>query len=403
MTNEKRRMGADLLEAGKETGKRIRLFFVKSGMDMPFLIILLLILAVGLVSLYSASYAYAYYYHDNSYMYISRQLVIALIGVGVMLAVSTVDYHILKKFTFPVLAIAIILLVVVLFIPSQSGIRRWIPLPVVGQFQPSEVAKFALILVFAHLMSLNYKKMKTFTVGFLPYLIIMMIIAGLVFIEPHLSGTILLLSIGLIMMYVGGTRIGYLLGLIGLGVAAVLVLVFVMGYEQDRIAVWQDPIGVYEGDIVFPDGQSGRDAAWQTVQSLYAIGSGGFMGQGLGNSRQKHLFLPEPHNDFIFSVVCEELGFVGALAVIILFGLLVWRGFVIGMKAPDKFGSLLAIGLTAQIGMQVALNLAVVTNTIPNTGISLPFFSYGGTSLLMLLAQMGIVLSISRHTKKEGQ
>lgn len=402
MTREKRAIGADLLETGQKTRNRIRLFFVKSGMDMPFLIILLLILAVGLVSLYSASYAYAYYYHENSYMYITRQLLVALGGVALMLFVSTFDYHILKKFAFPVLGISILLLVIVLFLPSQSGIHRWIPIPIIGQFQPSEVAKFGQILVFAHLMSLNYKKMKTFTVGFLPYLGIMGIICGLVFIEPHLSCTILLLSIGLIMMYVGGTRLIYLVGLIGLGAVAIFVMIFVMGYEQDRIAVWQDPIGVYESDIVFPDGQTGRDAAWQTVQSLYAIGSGGFMGQGLGNSRQKHLFLPEPHNDFIFSVVCEELGFVGALAVIILFALLVWRGFVIGMKAPDKFGSLLAIGLTAQIGMQVALNLAVVTNTIPNTGISLPFFSYGGTSLLMLLAQMGVVLSISRHTKKEG-
>ena len=212
------------------------------------------------------------------------------------------------------------------------------------------------------------------------------------FLEPHLSGTILLLAIGMVMMYVGGTRLLYLLLTLGGGIGAVIYMVFVKGYEQDRINVWLHPFEAYSTD---------RDAAWQTIQSLYAIGSGGFMGQGLGKSRQKHLFLPEPHNDFIFSVVCEELGFVGAVLVIVLFGLLVWRGFTIGMKSPDKFGSMLAIGLTVQVGVQVLLNMAVVTNTIPNTGISLPFFSYGGTSLVMLLAQMGVVLSVSRGVNTE--
>ena len=220
-------------------------------------------------------------------------------------------------------------------------------------------------------------------------------VCGLVFLEPHLSGTILLMAIGLIMMYVGGTRKAFLASLVLAGVAVVFFMVFVGGYEQDRIAVWQDPIGVNEKD---PGGD-----AWQTVQSLYAIGSGGLMGQGLGNSRQKHLFLPEPHNDFIFSVICEELGLIGAVLVIALFGLLVWRGFVIGMKAKDKFGSMLAIGLTAQVGVQALLNMAVVTNTVPNTGISLPFFSYGGTSLVMLLAQMGVVLAVSRQSRDKAE
>ena len=206
----------------------------------------------------------------------------------------------------------------------------------------------------------------------------------------------LLLFIGLVLMYVGGTRLVYLLITIGGGGAAAAFLIFFKGYERERIDVWLDPFAV------FSSGKAGKDMAWQTVQSLYAIGSGGLMGQGLGNSRQKHLFLPEPQNDFIFAIVCEELGFIGAVIIIVLFALLVWRGFMIGMKAPDKFGSMLAIGLTAQVGIQVVFNMAVVTNTIPNTGISLPFFSYGGTSLVMLLAQMGIVLSISRQMKKSG-
>ena len=381
---------------------KFRLFSVSNGFDMPFFLILMLVLVVGLVCLYSASYAYSYYQNNgDSYYFIKRQIIFAVLGVGIMLVASTIDYHIYHKFAIPLMIVSIILLVVALFIPSKTGIHRWIPVPVIGQFQPSEVAKFALILLFAHLISINHKKMKTFTIGFLPFIIMLGLVCGLVFLEPHLSGTMLLLAIGLVMMYVGGTRYGYLLAVIGLGVAAVVYMVFFKGYEQERMDVWVDPLGVYNSDVVYEGNITGRDAAWQTVQSLYAIGSGGLMGQGLGNSRQKHLFLPEPQNDFIFSVICEELGLVGAILVIVLFGLLVWRGFMIGMKASDKFGSLLAIGLTAQIGIQAALNMAVVTNTIPNTGISLPFFSYGGTSLVMLLAQMGVVLSVSRNVKME--
>lgn len=370
-------------------------FYGKTGFDVPFLIILLLVLAVGLVCLYSASYAYAYYHEDgDSYYYIRRQMIFAVGGLVAMFVASFVNYQKWHWFAIPLIGISALLLIIVLAMPAENGIHRWIRLAGV-QFQPSEVAKFSLILLFAHLISLNHKRMHTFKSGFLPFLGILGVICLLVFLEPHLSGTILLLAIGLIMMWVGGTRPVYLAGLVGLGIAAVLLMVFVLGYEQDRIAVWQDPLAVEAAD---PGG-----SAWQTVQSLYAIGSGGLMGQGLGNGRQKHLFLPEPHNDFIFSVVCEELGLVGAVLVIVLFGLLVWRGFVIGMRARDKFGSMLAIGLTAQVGIQALLNIAVVTNTIPNTGISLPFFSYGGTSLLMLMMQMGVVLAVSRQSRDKAQ
>jgi len=178
-------------------------------------------------------------------------------------------------------------------------------------------------------------------------------------------------------------------------------MVVVMGYEQDRIAVWLHPLESFANEITFEDGVSGRDHAWQTVQSLYAIGSGGILGQGPGNSRQKHLFLPEPQNDFIFAIFCEEMGLIGAVLVLILFALLVLRGLKIALRAPDKFGCMLAFGLTLQIGIQVALNVAVVSNLLPNTGISLPFFSYGGTSILMLMAQMGVVLSVSRQARME--
>ena len=376
--------------ASDKPKRKWHIFSLANGFDMPFLIILLLILVVGLICQYSASYPYAYYWSDgDSYFYIRKQVMFALLGVAAMLIISTVDYHILHYFAIPAMVISWVLLVIVLF--SGSDVRRWIRLPGI-QFQPSEIAKFALILLFAHLISLNHKKMKTFTRGYLPFILILGITCGLVVIEPHLSGTMLLLAIGLIMMYVGGTRLVYLLGTMGLGIGAVVYMVVFRGYEQDRINVWLHPFEAYAAN---------RDEAWQTIQSLYAIGSGGLMGQGLGNSRQKHMFLPEPHNDFIFAVVCEEMGFIGAVLVILLFALLVWRGITIGMKSPDKFGALLAIGLTAQVGVQVILNIAVVSNTIPNTGISLPFFSYGGTSLVMLLAQMGVVLAISRHSRAE--
>ena len=203
------------------------------------------------------------------------------------------------------------------------------------------------------------------------------------------------------MLFIGGTRVWYLGGTLLLGLAGILFMVLVLGYEQDRISVWLHPLESFANEIEFADGLSGRDHAWQTVQSLYAIGSGGLLGQGPGNSRQKHLFLPEPQNDFIFSVFCEEMGLIGAALVLLLFALLMWRGFKIAMKAPDKFGCMLALGLTLQIGIQVAINVAVVSNLLPNTGISLPFFSYGGTSILMLMAQMGVVLSVSRQSKME--
>jgi cell division protein FtsW len=396
---EKTTAGApeNALQPHKEN--RFKLFRT-TGFDMPFFILLILVLAVGLVCLFSASFAYSYYRNGgDSYYYIKRQLIFAVIGLGAMFAVSFVDYHFLKRFAFAALFVSWGLLVLVLLLPRIQNVHRWIRVAGI-QFQPSEIAKFSIILLFSYLIAEHQNSMKRFKKGFLPLIGILGITCGLVFVEPHLSGTILLLAIGLVMMFIGGTRLLHLGGTIGLGCVAALVLVLVMGYEQDRIQVWLDPLGVYTSDMVFASGQSGRDAAWQTVQSLYAIGSGGLMGEGLGNSRQKHSFLPEPQNDFIFAIVCEELGFIGALLIIVLFALLVWRGFYIGMRAPDKFGSLLAIGLTAQVGIQVVFNLAVVTNTFPNTGISLPFFSYGGTSLVMLLMQMGVVLSVSRQTKQ---
>ena len=379
-----------------------RFFNLTSGFDMPFFILLMIVLVVGLATLYSASHVYAFNYQDgDSYFYIRKQLLWVAIGIVGMLIVSMIDYHVLHKFAWIIWGISLVLLIAALILPSSTGVHRWIRIPGLGQFQPSELAKFALVLLFAHLISLNHKKMKTFAKGFLPLFALLGVTCALVIIEPHLSGTLLIGLLGFAMMYIGGVRIGWLLSVIGIGVVGVVFMVAVLGYEQDRILVWLHPLESYANEITFADGMSGKDHAWQTIQSLYAIGSGGLLGLGPGDSRQKHLFLPEPQNDFIFSVFCEEMGFVGAVLVLVLFALLVWRGFVIGMRSPDKFGCMLAIGLTLQIGLQVAINIAVVSNLMPNTGISLPFFSYGGTSILMLMLQMGVVLSISRQARME--
>lgn len=353
----------------------------------------MILLMIGLVMMFSASYAYAYYYENqDSFYFIKKQAVFAVLGLVVMFVMSRIDYHWLHRLAYPVLAVSYALLILVLLLPASNskGIKRWIVLGPIN-FQPSEIAKFAVVLVFAHLISKYYGKMKSFKYGVLPYLLILGSIAFLMIKEPHVSGTVLILLIGFILMLVGGTPMKWFVGLAGIAGAgvAVVVLTQVVSYAKNRLTYWLDP----NSD---PTGQG-----WQTLQSLYGIGSGGLMGLGLGNSRQKYLYISEPQNDFIFAIVCEELGFIGATLVILLFLLLVWRGFVIAMRSPDKFGAMLAVGCTTQVGLQALLNIAVVTNTIPNTGISLPFFSYGGTSLVMLLFEMGIVLSVSRFSSVE--
>ena len=389
--------------AQEKNGSQLRrkFFNLATGFDMHFFVLLMIVLIVGLATLYSASHVYAFNYNDgDSFFYIRKQAAFAAAGLVLMLGISMVDYHVLHRFALPIWLVSLGLLVAAYLMPSETGIRRWVQIGPIS-FQPSEIAKFALVLLLAHYISLNYKKMKKFTTGFVFPILAVAITCGLVVIEPHLSGTLLIAILGFAMLFIGGTRVWYLGGTILLGFAGVLFMVMVLGYEQDRIAVWLHPLESFANEITFADGLSGRDHAWQTVQSLYAIGSGGLLGQGPGNSRQKHLFLPEPQNDFIFSVFCEEMGLVGAVLVLVLFALLMWRGFKIAMKAPDKFGCMLALGLTLQIGIQVAINVAVVSNLLPNTGISLPFFSYGGTSILMLMAQMGVVLSVSRQSKME--
>ncbi len=360
----------------------------KGAIDYTFLVLVLLLLTLGLVMMFSASYAYAYYYYGNGYYHITRQLVFAAMGVSAMLAIPLFDYHILRRFAWPLLGVTTLLLIIVLFLPKMKGVRRWINLGFTT-IQPSEIAKFAIVLVFAHIIATNYNKMKSFKYGILPFAAILGVVVILLMLEPHLSGTVLVCMIAAIMMFVGGSNVKWFLFggavlVVGIGVAATIPQI--IAYATDRFQYWLDP---------FSDPQG---LGFQTLQSLYAIASGGLLGVGVGQSRQKYLYLPEPQNDFVYAIVCEELGFVGAVLIIVLFALLVWRGFVIAARCRDRFGAMLVVGLTSQVGIQAMLNIAVVTNTIPNTGISLPFFSYGGTALTMLLAEMGVILAVSRQT-----
>lgn len=372
-----------------------KLFSLGYGLDMPMLIFILVLLAIGLVMLFSASYAYAYFNEDgNSYYYISRQATFAVSGVIAMLAISLFDYHHFHKLALPLFVVSVVFLLIVLIFrggsiaPEEGEAARWLVLGPIN-FQPSEIAKFSLIVMFAHLISQRIQDMGTFRHGVVPFIAIMGLFGALIMMENHLSATLIILILGAVMMFIGGTKARYFIfggSAMVLGIGAYVLSKG--GYQMERITGWLDPF-------------HSTANTWQTVQSLYAIGSGGFLGVGLGQSRQKYLYLPEPQNDFIFAIVCEELGFVGALIIIILFSLLIWRGIYISIHAKDKFGMMLGLGITFQIGLQTVLNICVVTNTIPNTGISLPFFSYGGTALLMLLGEMGILLNISRTSNVE--
>ncbi len=377
------------MAAEKKKEGKLRIWNNTGKVDITFLSLVLILLTIGLIMLFSASYVFSYTYYEDSFRFIFQQAKYAAGGLLLMFVTANIDYHIYRKFTWLVLAVSIGLLAFLLAVPpmvSGMDVKRWIAIGGFS-FQPSEIAKFAIILVFSHLIASNYKLMGKFK--FIALLVgILGIVCGLVVAEPHISATLLIGTIGLIIMIVGGLNWKYIVGGLtvgGVGVVA-LLLSGVIGYSSSRIQYWLDPWSDASGK------------GYQTIQSLLAIGSGGIMGRGLGNSRQKFLWVPEPHNDFIFSIVCEELGLIGAIIIILLFCALVWRGFTIALKAPDKFGCLMAVGLTFQVGLQAILNIFVVTNTIPNTGISLPFFSYGGTSLILLLAQMGMVLSISRQS-----
>jgi len=371
--------------------------FAEKGtrVDMPVLLITLTLLAFGLVMLYSASYVVGIYRFDgDSLHYIKDQVIFAAVGIGLMTFAASLDYHILRRYSVTFLIVVYILLVVVLFMPEIKGTTRWIIIPRIGSFQPSEFAKFAVILMFANMIEKNYNRMKTFRYGIVPYVSLLGSVVALFYLEPHMSAIVITCFIGVIMMFVGGVDIKWFIMAVLVMVAAIVITYItfpeIMDHVQPRIDAWLNP----ESDL--------QGKGYQTYQSILAIGSGGLFGLGLGNGRQKHLHLPEPQNDFIFSVVCEELGFFGGMMVIILFVALFLRSIYIATRAKDKFGAMLVVGISTQIAIQAFFNIAVATGTIPNTGISLPFFSEGGTSLMMLLAEMGVVLSVSRYANLDN-
>jgi Bacterial cell division membrane protein len=368
-------------------------YFLVGSIDIPFLGLTIALLTIGLIMLFSASYPYAYYYKDSSYYYFIRQLIFAVGGLVGMFFFSKLNYKVLKALYKVIFFVTIGFLIVVLFYHTDFGdFKRWIP---IGPFtfQPSDLAKFTIILSLSVYINDHYRKMNSLKYGIAIPVGIILIFCGLIYLEHHLSCTILMFLIGATLMFAGGTNWKlFAFGLAIIALVGFLVVSFpnlIENYAGARIEAWLDK----DFD---PTG-----ARWQTNNSLYAIGSGGFFGTGLGNSKQKYLYVSEPQNDFIFSIVCEELGFFGAAVIILLFAALVVRGLIIASRCKDKFGSLLVIGVVAQIGLQVVFNILVITDTLPNTGIALPFFSYGGTAIFMLLLEIGVVLSVSRKTNQQ--
>lgn len=377
---------------GQSRGQGVRPL-AAGRMDLPFLLLTLLLTIMGLVMLFSASFPSANYESGDPAYYLKRQGLFALLGLAAMLAMARMDYHRLRGMTKILMYVSVFLLALVL-VPgvgiTQNGATRWLGKAGVLTFQPSEIAKLAIIVYFADSISKKKNLMENFKYGVRPYILILGFFAGLMLLEPHLSGTILIVGTGIVLMIVGGLDKRWIIGGIS-GVAAVgliyvkLVEAGIISYGADRIRMWEDPW------------IDALDEGYQMCQSLIAIGSGGLTGVGLGKGRQKFLYLPEEHNDFIFAVVCEELGLIGATLVMLVFALLILRGFWIALQARDRFGALLVVGVMTQISLQTFLNIAVVSGLVPATGISLPFFSYGGTALALQLFEMGIVLSVSRQ------
>ncbi len=383
--------------------------------DKPLFVIVIVLVVVGLVMMSSASYAYSYSHYGNSMKIINKQVIATIIGIIFMLLISTIHPGILKgKWSYILWIISIVLLVVVRILPGKKGVHRWIGVGSLS-FQPSEIAKFTAILVCATYIAYHYKEInvitykkhstkqkaarskrfrywyglgRNFQTAVWPFMWRIAPILVLLVLEPHLSCTIIVLLIAGTQMLLGGTRKEYFLTLLAFAAVGIYLIVFlgIVPYGRTRVETWLDPFADAKGN------------GWQNVQSLYAISSGGIFGAGFGNSRQKYMYIAEPQNDFIFSVVCEEVGLVGAIIIILIFVAFIWRGFSLSVANPDRFQKFVGIGITSQVGYQMMLNIAVVTNMVPNTGISLPFFSSGGTSILMLLAEIGVLLAISRES-----
>lgn len=362
------------------------------GIDISLFITLMIMLAFGLIMVFSASAPSAFYEEGNQLYYIKKQLVWTAIGLVAMFLISNVNYKLVKKYAGLFCAATFVLMVLVILMGvTGGGAQRWIKIGGIT-LQPSEIAKFALILLFAKKLSEQpQKRLRHFSGGLTPYLFLIAVFCGAMVLQDHLSAAIITAATLIVMLAVAGADLKQLFVLMIVGVAIAIPLVFFEGYRANRIKAYLDPFA-YKDSI-----------GWQIVEGLYAIGSGGIFGRGLGQSRQKFLYVPEAHNDYIYAILCEELGLMGAIIVMVLFAVFITRCIKIALAAPDKFSSLSVFGITTLIGFQYIINIGVVTGVIPNTGMQLPFFSAGGSSLVFMLAAMGFVFNVSRYVKKEEE
>ena len=344
--------------------------FLNNPMDFTLLITIILLLGIGLIMLLSASSPSALAETGDSYRYFTRQLFFGVLGVIAMFAISKIDYRFYQKFYKHAWWISILLLGAVLAFGTESnGAQRWIYIGELS-FQPSEIVKFLMIVFYAGILVKNRYDLPKIGKGFVKHFAMVLPIIGLLLLQPHFSASIVILGIISIMMIVAGCKFKHFLGAGSFLIPVIIVLVIVEPYRLQRVLTFLDPW------------QDATGTGWQVIQSLYAIGSGGLFGVGLGESKQKYLYIPEPHNDFIFSIIGEELGFLGCALILILFAIFIWRGSLIAMKSPDMFGSLMAVGITSLIAIQVIINIAVVTSSMPATGMPLPFFSYRWYSII---------------------
>ena len=375
--------------AKKKTKKNFS-SFVNNPIDFTLIIVIFLLLSIGLVMVLSASSPSALAQSGNSYAFFSKQLFFAILGIIAMFFISKIDYRFYQKFYKHAWWIALLLLIIVLVAGKTiNGAKRWIYLTETLSFQPSELVKILMIVFYAGILTKNRDQLGKYGKGFIKHILMLAPIVGLLLLEPHFSSSIVIIGICSVMMVMAGCKFWQFLATGGVfGIPGMIFLIIKEPYRLQRVITFLDPWKDATGD------------GWQVIQSLYAIGSGGLFGVGLGESKQKFLYIPEPHNDFIFSILGEEIGFIGCAIVLVLFAIFIWRGVLIAMKAPDMFGSLMAIGITALVAIQVIINVAVVTSSMPATGMPLPFFSYGGTALSILLCEMGILLNISRASAK---
>lgn len=372
--------------------KKVKKFssFLNNPIDYTLVITILLLLSIGLIMVLSASSPSALSESGDSYKYFNKQLLFAVLGIVAMCVISKIDYRFYQKFYKQSWWISLILLILVMLVgKTVNEAKRWIYITDTLSFQPSEIVKFLMIIFYAGILTKNRDQLGKFKDGFLKHILLVVPIIALLMLQPHFSASMVIITIVAVMMILAGCKFWHFLATGGaVGIPGMIGLIILEPYRLARVTTFLDPW------------KDATGAGWQVIQSLYAIGSGGLFGAGLGESKQKYLYIPEPHNDFIFSVLAEELGFVGCVLVIVLFAIFIWRGVLIAMKSPDMFGSLIATGITTMVAIQVILNIAVVTSSVPATGMPLPFFSYGGTALFILLCEMGVLLNISRASVK---